>query len=172
MFCTRRKRHLKAKNDVLPLEQLVLMRLLPPPLFVLINYGHLENTCCCSHNVGSSKFKLFIKNWVGRKVPQNEITYYSIFCLDQLRAPWEHMLLLSQIIWWSGRRYKVQTIHCQFHWVENIGVSYQRRPYDNLLPTIINSLQSSLLIKILLTNGVLFQQWIDSHPPFITMIFS
>ena len=72
MFCTMRKRHLKAKNDVLPLEQLVLMRLLPPPLFVLINYGHLENTCCCSHNVGSSKFKLFSKIWVGRKVPKTK----------------------------------------------------------------------------------------------------
>ena len=133
----------ESKKWCFAVEQLVLMRLLPPPLFVLINYGHLENTCCCSHNVGSSKFKLFIKNWVDRKVSQNEITYYSIFCLDQLRAPWDHILLFLQSIWWSGRRYKVQNIHCQFHWVENIGVSYQRRPYDNLLPTIINSLQSS-----------------------------
>ena len=94
-----RKRHLKAKNDVLPLEQLVLMRLLPPPLFVLINYGHLENTCCCSHNVGSSKFKQFIENWVGRKVPQNVLEYFwSLSITDTLRT---HVAALANylVVW-------------------------------------------------------------------------
>ena len=75
---------MKAKNDVLPLEQLVLMRLLPPPLFVLINYGHLENTCCCSHNVGSSKFKLFkLSKKTIRQFIANDDKFTTVITIDQ-----------------------------------------------------------------------------------------